>query len=268
MVDFIECSTYREANLDEDPVIIPACGHVLTKSSMDGHMEMSQYYEISDNGNLGTVLGSSRPFSVDDAKACPMCRQPLRDIHRYNRIVKRGLIDESTKRYIIWANNSFVPLEQRLQEQEVNLSETKASISIQARKSTDHQSSTIDPLEITLRASRDSQIRQIKMLVGLSSRYEPILKLRSEIRIFQRKVREAEQPFGRVFQMVQEFRRATGQAIEFPIEGNILRVRERLLATTLAIRCDLIILSDFIKVHEEQAGNRTSPYHWTRATLR
>ena len=268
MVDFIECSTYREANLDEDPVIIPACGHVLTKSSMDGHMEMSQHYEMSDNGNLRTVLGSSRPFSVDDAKACPMCRQPLRDIHRYNRIVKRGLIDESTKRYIIWANNSFVPLEQRLHEQEVYLSEAKARISIQARQSADHPSSTTDPLEITLRASRDSQIKQIRMLVGLTSRYESILKLRSEIRIFQRNVREAEQPFGRVFQMVQDFRRATGQVIEFPIEGNILRVRERLLASALAIRCDLTILSDFIKVHQEQAGSRTSPYHWTRATVR
>lgn len=268
MVDFIECSTYREIKLDEDPVIIPACGHVLTRSSMDGHMEMSQYYMMSDEGNLRAVLGSSRPFSVNDAKACPMCRQPLRDIHRYNRIVKRGLIDEATKRYIIWANNSFVPLEQRLHEQEVHLSKTKARISIQPRQPTDHEVPTIDPVEITLGASRDSQLRQIKRLAGLSSRYESILKLRSDLRNFQRNVREAEQPFGRVFQMVQDIRRATGQVVEFPIEGNVLRVRERLLAIALAIRCDLTILSDFIKVHQEQAGNRASPYQWTRATVR
>ena len=268
MVDFVECSTYREANLDDDPVIIPACGHILTRSSMDGHMEMSQYYEMSDEGTLRAVLGSSRPFSVNDAKACPMCRQPLRDIHRYNRIVKRGLIDEATKRYIIWANNSFVPLEQSLHEQEVYLSGTKAKISTQPRQSMDHQAFITDPAEITLGGSRDSQIRQIKRLAGLSSRYEFILRLRSDVRIFQRNVREAEQPFGRVFQMVQDIQRATGQVVEFPIEGNVLRVRERLLATALAIRCDLTIFSDFIKLHQEQAGNRASPYQWTKAAVR
>jgi hypothetical protein len=38
VVDFILLSTFEEIDLDENPCIVPSCGHILTLESMDGHM--------------------------------------------------------------------------------------------------------------------------------------------------------------------------------------------------------------------------------------
>jgi len=34
-------------------------------------------------------------------KSCPTCRGPLRNLNRYSRIVRRALIDEATKKFIV-----------------------------------------------------------------------------------------------------------------------------------------------------------------------
>ena len=39
MVDYIMQSTYEDVDLDEDLVIVPNCGHIMTLSSMDGQMD-------------------------------------------------------------------------------------------------------------------------------------------------------------------------------------------------------------------------------------
>ncbi len=83
--------TYAEIDLDENPCIIPSCGHILTLESMDGHMEIAKYYTISDDTNaeksIIALKSSSVPFSTSELKSCPMCRSPLRNINRYGRIV-------------------------------------------------------------------------------------------------------------------------------------------------------------------------------------
>lgn len=50
-----------------------------------------------------------------------MCRGPLRDTNRYNRIVRQGLIEESTKKFISRANQQYLQIEQRLYEEEKRL---------------------------------------------------------------------------------------------------------------------------------------------------
>ena len=47
IVDLILSSTFEGVDLDEDPCIVPSCGHILTLESMDGHMSMSDFYVIS-----------------------------------------------------------------------------------------------------------------------------------------------------------------------------------------------------------------------------
>lgn len=47
MVDCILQATYGDIELDEDPIIVPSCHHLKTLSSMDGHIGMSDYYELS-----------------------------------------------------------------------------------------------------------------------------------------------------------------------------------------------------------------------------
>ena len=42
--------TYGELDLSENPVIVMACSHVLTRESMDGIMEMSATFDLDDEG--------------------------------------------------------------------------------------------------------------------------------------------------------------------------------------------------------------------------
>ncbi|MCJ1402136.1 hypothetical protein MMC11_005355 [Xylographa trunciseda] len=254
MADFVDCTTYQEIELDENPVVIPLCGHVITMSSLDGYMAMSRFYEMNDEGWIKGVISNSEPFQVDDLKACPICRYPLRNIHRYNRIVKRGLIDEATKRFIVWANASFIPLEAQLNVQEVALSTTKASLSRASSKPPEND----DPHNIELSQSRVVQIRRFTELAGLRPRYAEALQVRSQVLRFLHKVTGAEQPYGKVYRMVQDVRRATGEVVDFAAEGNILRVRERLLASALLLRCDLMLLSDFVKAYQDISGQNST----------
>ncbi len=93
-VDYIMGFTYAEIDLDENPCIIPSCGHILTLESMNGHMKIAKYYIISDDINAENSIialkSSSIPFSTSKLKSCPMCRSPLRNIDRYGRIVRRA----------------------------------------------------------------------------------------------------------------------------------------------------------------------------------
>ena len=267
LVDFVECRTYAEIDLNKDPIIIPTCGHIVTRSSLDGHMAMSTFYEMDAAGIIRQLAGTSNPFSVEDVKACPTCRAPLRDIHRYGRIVKRGLIDEATKRFIVWANSKFVPLEAELHDSEMALSSTKVLLSPKTNLVSKQRPPASGPWNVELSKSRTAQIEQITELPGLSGRYDRVLQVRSRIRKFSRQVSELEQPFGKVYQMVEDVRRTTGQVVEFPAEGNVLRVRERLLTFALLYRCDLNILSDFVKVYQDLRRTSSSHYSWTRGSL-
>jgi len=128
MVDYIMGSTYAEIDLDENPCIIPSCGHILSLESMDGHIEITKYYTISDDADtedsIIALKSSSLPFSTSELKNCPICRSPLRNINRYGRIVRRAWIDEATKKFIVSANAQFVPLVSKIEQVEANLRES------------------------------------------------------------------------------------------------------------------------------------------------
>ena len=47
MVYYITGSAYAEIDLDDNPCIIPSCGHILTLESMDGHMDIAKSYTVT-----------------------------------------------------------------------------------------------------------------------------------------------------------------------------------------------------------------------------
>lgn len=49
-----------------------------------------------------------------------------RYIHRYNRIVKKALLNESTKRFIVKANRAYKELVDAVQRQEMELENERA----------------------------------------------------------------------------------------------------------------------------------------------
>ncbi|KAH8663361.1 hypothetical protein BGZ60DRAFT_489915 [Tricladium varicosporioides] len=243
VVDFILSSTFQEVDLDVDPCIIPSCGHILTLESMDGHMSMSDFYTMNNEGLIVGLKNNAEPFSASGMKSCPTCRGPLRNLNRYSRVVRRALIDEATKKFIVWANLEFIPLVTKMQAIEAELRET-AEGSQKASSGLSPESAFSGPLQ--LKGSRDHQITQIGTLMRKNSSYKMIIGLRREIKKFLQQVNEKEQPFGRIYDLVQDARRHRGINIDLHSTVDILQVRSRLLTTVLLIRCDYTILLTFL----------------------
>jgi len=254
-VDYIMGSTYAEIDLDENPCIIPSCGHILTLESMDGHMEIAKYYTISDDTNAENSIialkSSSVPFSTSELKSCPMCRSPLRNINRYGRIVRRAWIDEATKKFIVWANSQFVPLASKMEQAEAELRESvtekqtsKSPLLGQAQLSSALDRLSLEPIRLV--GSRDQQIKAVLKARKADARYKDISLLRIAIRRFLKEVDEAEQPISRIHDLVRDARKHRGVNTEITDVPSVLQVRNRLLATVLLLRCDYAILLDFV----------------------
>jgi hypothetical protein len=54
------------------------------------------------------------------------CRGPLRNIARYSRLVRRALLDKSTKKLVFYLNQEHVPLAQELPGNLRELQETRS----------------------------------------------------------------------------------------------------------------------------------------------
>lgn len=237
-VDYLLMGEYRDVDLDQDPCIFPDCGHFLTKSSMDGQMSMGDHYELSDNGSPIAIKSPSEPFSMDGStvKSCPQCRGSLRNISRYGRIVRRAMLDESTKKFISWSGNRHLQLAERLLQEEERLENDEEDLS----GYTGH----IDKLDLTGHVTR--QLSQLREWVG-SGRYRQALRLYADILRYRYQVKAEEQPFEKVASFVKHANRirTTGN---FAFEESVIQLRGYLLATDLLIKCNLGIISDFLKL--------------------
>ncbi|KAF2434363.1 hypothetical protein EJ08DRAFT_513978 [Tothia fuscella] len=247
-VDFIEGLSYREVDLGQYPCIFPRCGHFQTTQSMDAQMSMNTYYELDE---CGTVLriksATSVPFSMDEIKSCAICRGSLRDISRYGRLIRRAMIDEATKKFIVWANQQYLPLASALQVEQDKLDlETRTvaqnSTAPKGREPVfgDHS----DRVQLELKGALDKQLKTLRMLP--TQRYTTLLKLRNKLDSHRTTVRKEEQPFHAVFDLVQHARRKRGIVAEFAFDESLLQPRAYLLASALLIRCDLALLSDVL----------------------
>ncbi|PGH32819.1 hypothetical protein GX50_04359 [[Emmonsia] crescens] len=246
IVDFIESHTYGEVDLDEDPCIFPKCGHVITMTNMDGQMSLGDHYEFSTDGSINNVKSSNEPFSSKEVKNCPSCRGSLRDIARYGRIVRRAMLDEATKRFIVWSNIQYVPLAERLCEEQKQLERSIEKVP------------DISGLVVVAKSSVEvSPTRQLESPLRArgSGRYSKLNALRSDIVKYIRNVSKNEQPFQRVVDMVKNARRRRGSPEVFIPASNVLQTRGQILATSLLLQCDLTIMSDFISSSLKTPGD-------------
>ncbi|KAK7424141.1 hypothetical protein QQZ08_008747 [Neonectria magnoliae] len=237
-VDLLEMKEYREIDLNEDPCVFPDCGHFLAVSSMDGQMAMGDHYELDDNGLPKALVGVSEPFSMDNEgiKACATCRGSLRSISRYGRIVRRAMLDESTKKFISWSNAEYLSLSRKLLAEQERLSEaTQTPILVQQAEVSGN---------LTLAGSRQRQLDILKGYVG-NERYQTIMKLRKRVTSYANRVRKEEQPFQRVAELVRHASLRRGTSNEFRYDQSIVQSKGTLLAFVLLLRLDVIILSDF-----------------------
>jgi hypothetical protein len=129
-VDFILGGPYKDIDLNNNPCIFPQCGHLITMESVDAQMDIKKHYDVDENERPTAIIASLQPFSLESeggVKLFAECRGPLRHIARDGRLAHRALLDESTKKLVLYLNREYVPLAKELpgQIRELQLATSK-----------------------------------------------------------------------------------------------------------------------------------------------
>jgi hypothetical protein len=227
------------------------CGHVFTVESLDGVMAMSDYYEFDATTGMPVALnGKSKAFSYQEVKACPDCRSSLRLVPRYGRITRRALLDESTKKFISWSNREYLRHAEAMKTAQMHLIVSRARATLPA---------------CIVNLGQGSHVQMLGRLPNIGHRYRELSSLRGRIDKFLQTTAVEGQPFRRVHDLVESLRRrllvSGGTLDAFDFDRTLLQTRGTLLATALAIRCEIVALSDFIGVfhaQEQQQGRSLS----------
>ena len=94
IVDFIMQRKLAEVDLSSEDIserlIKLACGHVFTVETLDGHCNMSEYYETDLMGVFTAT--KAPPVNYQTPPSCPTCRGPITAL-RYGRVTKRANLD-------------------------------------------------------------------------------------------------------------------------------------------------------------------------------
>ena len=243
-VDMIMLEKYRDVDLDQDPIIIPPCGHIITVSSLDGIMDFASHYNISESGEVTGLKSKSEPFSVAELKACPQCRGSLHMISRYGRIARRAKLDELTKKFTSWSNSVTTPLMQRVGDEQDRLAELqmqeldrRAELDEQDRRAEMEEQDRLAEMEehdrlaeprmeeweetepdtilggedypgdLGLLVLSGTSYEQIESLAkGKGPRHHELIKAHRKLRSLKARLRKDEQPFQRVHDMVENLR--------------------------------------------------------------
>lgn len=240
VVDFYEMNEYRGVDLDADPCLFLGCGHFFTKNTMDHQMTMSEYYELDENECPVLVrFDATKAFSMDEVKVCPMCRGSLRNIARYGRIVRRAMLDEASKKFITWAEEQYLKLFDRLLKEQSSLETLRAGqdgIIGEANQK---------PLKLT--GNSATQVFSLSKWAG-KTRYKAIAKLFLDISKHLHSVNAEEQPFQRVADLVRHANRTHRTRGIFIFDKDIIQMKGYLMALSLLIKCNIVILSDFVSL--------------------
>jgi hypothetical protein len=265
VVDPITMEQYQDADLDVEPVIVPDCGHLILKSTMDGLIGMADHYEMSVDGVLTGIKTSSEPFSITEFKLCPTCRGSLRNIARYGRLVRRGLLDDHTKKFVLWANNQFVPLAQILlleQDRVANTDMYEAETDSEDddlysdyHRAQSGPSDAVLPyfeLDLDLTGAVSDQMDRIRQCDA--SRHDTILDLQIDIFDLQQSVEHEEEPFQQVYELVQDLGNSSRSFSELEFASTVLQTGFLARTQALQIRCEIIIISDVLFIQSNSTS--------------
>ncbi|KAF9093273.1 hypothetical protein BGX23_003500 [Mortierella sp. AD031] len=110
LVDVVMQQTLAEVDVNEDPLLVPACGHALTMTSLDGMMELAQYYkEYLDmsTGESTYVENLDLPNEQVSQVCCPMCRAPILSLMRYGRRIKYAQLSMRLQKHALAQTNDM-----------------------------------------------------------------------------------------------------------------------------------------------------------------
>ncbi len=87
-----------DADADEDPLLLLGCGHVLTRSTLDGLVALTDFYGQSPDGTWSHV--KSVPEGETQCPSCPSCRAPLVGVLRTGRVLKKAALDLVDRKHL------------------------------------------------------------------------------------------------------------------------------------------------------------------------
>ncbi|KAF7588506.1 hypothetical protein BBP40_005642 [Aspergillus hancockii] len=213
--------------------------------SMDGQMDLKKYYVMDDTAKPIAIASSSEPFSISDIQTCATCRGSLRSMSRYGRLVRRALLDEATKKFILYANQYYVPMAKELPQ-------LVAGLQVQGKKGTATKAFTD---EVTLKIDGSSN-HQFQVMYGhvkkhYPTRWNSLAVLRQQITAYYKKVKVEEQPFNRVRNMVEDARRRKRNTGQFEFNENVIQTKAYAQAAALLLRLDTALLGDFFALYKQ-----------------
>lgn len=115
-VDMLEFKSYAEIDVDESPIVVLGCGHFFTGETLDGLVCMAEVYTTNEMGEYTGLQDLSFLPRADVVSSCPDCKRPIRQFatRRYNRVINRAVMDETSRRFIVKGRNDVEDLEKCL----------------------------------------------------------------------------------------------------------------------------------------------------------
>ncbi|KAI5817547.1 hypothetical protein BZA77DRAFT_309854 [Pyronema omphalodes] len=219
VLDLIMFTTYRDMQLDLEPVVFLACGHFFSVTTLDGIMDIKTAYEVDEEGRIL----APKNFNRADMKGCPTCRAPLRNIHRYNRVVKSALLDEATKRFMAHAGKLQTETQKLVEESEANLEDT------------------INQFKVRCQATNTafSKTEQIKSYQKKAKGFI------HQVSTFVNTVQQQEQPYGKVHEMVLNARRRRGAKSQFELDNAVIQHGFRFRGQAMLLRITWAIVWNY-----------------------
>ncbi|KAK3400773.1 hypothetical protein B0T20DRAFT_152968 [Sordaria brevicollis] len=128
-VDMLEFKTYEEIDLDESPIVVLSCGHFFTAETLDGLVGMHEVYTTDKTGCYNGLKDLS--MLANAVPSCPDCKRPIRQFatKRYNRVINRAVMDETSKRFLTSGRLQLSKLQKRLEGLENTLEITRQGLS-------------------------------------------------------------------------------------------------------------------------------------------
>lgn len=90
IVDHVMMASYREHDVNEDPLVVLPCGHFFATSTLDGHFGMSEVYQTAtrDSNQYVSLKPLSNAEISEKPRTCPDCRSVAHSIYRFGRIFR------------------------------------------------------------------------------------------------------------------------------------------------------------------------------------
>lgn len=182
-VDLLEMKLYGEIDLDENPIVALACGHFFTAETLDGHLQMSSVYQQDLHGEYVAL----QDISAELAQAiprCPDCQCPIRQhsTQRYNRIINRAVMDETSKRFLVSGKDKLRALQHDINELEEGFEELESKITAILGSTTTQHTASKTPKETT------------EIIGACRRRHAAVCKVRDRVKSFCQQVSDKNQP--------------------------------------------------------------------------